>query len=318
MPRASPASSSNRCSVSTCWDSTITAVPGHRRRISSAACRPSVVWVGGIRMSASTTSGRSAATSCSSCAASPAMPATSRPASVSTRRRPSRSSTASSAMTTRSRPSTGVTKPPGGRPGLQAGQESGALGSGAGKYSRPYGLAPVVFRSHVRYCQGEDGIQVQGVPRPDAAAGAGAHIRLRPAGMEPHPGRPPSPLAPGGQRHVVCGVRPGADRDEEDPAPWCSATRCPAYRCSRRCGTSTERSARSSPGAPATRGSSPAASRQSAHYTRSAFTMRGGELRLAKMSDAAAVRLVLAGCGRDHAGPGDGDRLRVSQTAAGT
>ena len=53
-------------------------------------------------------------------------------------------------------------------------------------------------------------------------------------------------------------------------------------RCSRCSATSTRRSPRSSPGAPATRGSSPAAAGQSAHYTRSAFTMRGGELRLAK------------------------------------
>ena len=49
--------------------------------------------------------------------------------------------------------------------------------------------------------------------------------------------------------------------------------------------------------------------RQSAHYTRSAFSMRGGELRLAKTSHAAAVRVVLAGRGRDRAGPRDGDRL---------
>jgi hypothetical protein len=46
--------------------------------------------------------GRSAATSGSSWTASPATPATSRPASVSTRRRPSRSRTVSSAITTRS------------------------------------------------------------------------------------------------------------------------------------------------------------------------------------------------------------------------
>src|SRR5438045_597435 len=72
MPRGSSASSPNRCSVSTCWDSTITAVPGHRRRISRAASRPSVVWVGGIRISASTTPGRSAGTSRSSRAAAPA------------------------------------------------------------------------------------------------------------------------------------------------------------------------------------------------------------------------------------------------------
>ena len=49
--------------------------------------------------------------------------------------------------------------------------------------------------------------------------------------------------------------------------------------------------------------------RQSAHYTRSAFAMRGGVLRLAKTSHAAAVRLVLAGGGPDCAESSDSDRL---------
>src|SRR5690348_15939198 len=46
-------------------------------------------------------------------------------------------------------------------------------------------------------------------------------------------------------------------------------------------------------------------SRQSAHYTRSAFSVRGGELRLAKTA-AASVRVDLAGHGRDHARSHDG------------
>ena len=50
-----------------------------RWRISRAASRPSVVWVGGIRMSATTTSGRSWSTSASSWCGSAAVPTTSRP-----------------------------------------------------------------------------------------------------------------------------------------------------------------------------------------------------------------------------------------------
>ena len=50
-------------------------------------------------------------------------------------------------------------------------------------------------------------------------------------------------------------------------------------------------------------------SRQSAHYTRSAFTMRGRDAAAGQDGGAAAVRLVLAGGGRDRARPGDGDRL---------
>ena len=49
--------------------------------------------------------------------------------------------------------------------------------------------------------------------------------------------------------------------------------------------------------------------RQCAHYTRRAFTLRGGQLRLAKSTAPVRFVLVLAECGRDRAGPGDGDRL---------
>ena len=122
---------------------------------------------------------------------------------------------------------------------------------------------------------------------PDQAqqVGAGAHVQLRPGGMQPHPGRPPRPLAPGeGKGTLLRRVRPGADRDEEGPRPGIPERGVLACRCSRRCGTSTRRSPRSSPGAPGTRGSSPAAPASPRTTPESAFTLRGGELRLAKMS----------------------------------
>ena len=47
----------------TYWDSTTTAVPGHSRRMSRAArSSPSSVWLGGMRMSVTTRSGRRSAT----------------------------------------------------------------------------------------------------------------------------------------------------------------------------------------------------------------------------------------------------------------
>jgi putative transposase len=51
---------------------------------------------------------------------------------------------------------------------------------------------------------------------------------------------------------------------------------------------------------------------QSAHYTRSAFSLRGGELRLAKTG--APLRFV-AGDGPDRPGPGDGDRVPSANRA---
>src|SRR5215472_12710897 len=107
-----------------------------------------------------------------------------------------------------------VTKPPGGCPGLQAGEESGAPRSGAENNSGGYGVAAAVFRSDVRSCEGEDGISVPGLPRPGPAAGADPHVRLRPGRVEPHPGRPSCALAPAGKGHLVRGVRQGADRHE--------------------------------------------------------------------------------------------------------
>ena len=59
------------------------------------------------------------------------------------------------------------------------------------------------------------------------------------------------------------------------------------------------------------------AGRQSAHYTRSAFSLRGGVLRLAKT--AAPLRFAWSWPDIDiaAAGPGDGDRLPGDATAAG-
>lgn len=88
-------------SVSTYCDSSTTAVSGWSARMAAAATIPSVVWVGGIRMSTTATSGRSSATRPSRVAASPASPTTSIPSSHSSRAIPSRSSTESSASTTR-------------------------------------------------------------------------------------------------------------------------------------------------------------------------------------------------------------------------
>ena len=86
---------------STYCDSTSTPTRGCSARIRLAASRPSRVWVGGMRMSTTTASGGSARTRASSCSASPTWAATSMPAASSTRARPSRNSTASSAITTR-------------------------------------------------------------------------------------------------------------------------------------------------------------------------------------------------------------------------
>jgi hypothetical protein len=74
---------------------------GKLSRITRAASSPSVVWVGGIRMSATTNSGAFSRTSASSCAPSAACPTTSNPERSSRLAKPSRSNKSSSATTTR-------------------------------------------------------------------------------------------------------------------------------------------------------------------------------------------------------------------------
>src|ERR1700756_3397086 len=76
-------------------------VLGNSSRMIRAASRPSVVPVGGIRMSTTTRSGLSALTCASSSGLLPARPTTSKPHRTSRPHNPSRSSTSSSATTTR-------------------------------------------------------------------------------------------------------------------------------------------------------------------------------------------------------------------------
>ncbi len=76
-------------------------MPRLRRRMSSAARRPSSLWVGGMRTSVTTMSGRCAIALRTRSVASAAWPTTSKPASVSNRTSPSRYSSWSSPITTR-------------------------------------------------------------------------------------------------------------------------------------------------------------------------------------------------------------------------
>src|SRR6516162_3780250 len=93
-----------------------------------------------------------------------------------------------------------------GSPGLQAREESGA--------ARPRSVAGVC-RRRLASCCGEDCLPVPGLSRPSPAAGAGAHVRLCPGGVEHDPGRAPAPLAARTPGHSVCPDRCGPDRDEE-------------------------------------------------------------------------------------------------------
>ena len=122
-----------------------------------------------------------------------------------------------------------------------------------------------------------------GLPRPGAAGRADPHVRLRPGRVEPHPGRPAPPLARRPSKGTSYAESDRALTAMKKDPDLAFLSECPRCRCSRRCGTSTGRSPRSSPGVPATRGSSPAAVAVRALHP-SAFTMRGGVLRLAKMS----------------------------------
>jgi hypothetical protein len=121
------------------------------------------------------------------------------------------------------------------------------------------------------------------LPRRRAAGGADPHVRLRPRRVEPHPGRTAPPLARRPHGHVVCAVRPGADRDEKDPdLAFLSAVSCVPLQHALR------RQHRGFAAFFAERARYPRfksrRSRQSAHYTRSAFCLREGVLQLAKMS----------------------------------
>ena len=112
-------------------------MPGCCVRIRWAATSPSLEFVGGIRMSVTTTSGFSRSTTRWRASASPACPTTRKPFSARTRASPSRKSTESSASTTRTTGGAGPDASPG--PGPAAGSGvAGYLGEDTGP---PFGRA---------------------------------------------------------------------------------------------------------------------------------------------------------------------------------
>src|ERR1700751_4611780 len=95
----------------------------------------------------------------------------------------------------------------GGNAGVQAGEESGALRSGAG-----------FCRHRLAGWQREDGVRVPALSRRSAAGGAEPHLRLRPRGLERHPGYAAAAIRNRAHGHVVRPGIGGADGDEERPA----------------------------------------------------------------------------------------------------
>ena len=57
----------------------------------------------------------------------------------------------------------------------------------SGRGGMAYGAPRGSLRPHWVRCKCEDGVQMPGVPRRSTAASAGAHVRLRPSRLEPHP-----------------------------------------------------------------------------------------------------------------------------------
>ena len=122
---------------------------------------------------------------------------------------------------------------------------------------------------------------MQGLPRPGAAAGAEPHVRLHPSRVEPHPGRRRTRwhLERKGTSYAASDRALTAMKKDPDLAFLSEVSCVPLQQALRHqhkaFGAFFARRARY-PRFKSRR------SRQSAHYTRSAFTMRGGELRLAK------------------------------------
>src|SRR5580692_7159980 len=123
------------------WENISTPVPGKAFRMASAARSPSSVWVGGIRMSTTATSGSCSATAASSASPSVTAAHTEWPRSSSRRVSPSRSSAASSAITTRIIILSPRTRPP---LGLQRQLDTNG-GRAAGRTGQVY---PPVHRGH--------------------------------------------------------------------------------------------------------------------------------------------------------------------------
>ena len=147
-----------------------------------------------------------------------------------------------------------------------------------------------------------------GIPRRGAAAGAVAHVRLRPPGVEPDPRRPARPLVPRAHGHQLRADRPGTDRDEEGPGPGvpergllgpaAAGTAPPAQGVLR-----VLRQARPLPQVQVPL-LPPVRALHSVGVLPARRRAAAGEDRRA-----AAVCLVVAGGGPDRPGPGDGDRV---------
>src|SRR5580692_1735616 len=103
---------------------------------------------------------------------------------------------------------------PSGRGGIRCPAKRAAEPAGSTR-----GAPPALLRPCVRYYKGEDSLPVPGIPRPGAAADAEPHLRLRPRGLEPDPGRPARPLATGAEEHFLRRYRRRADAHEEGPGP---------------------------------------------------------------------------------------------------
>src|SRR5271169_1006529 len=123
------------------WENISTPVSGKAFRMASAARSPSSVWVGGIRMSTTATSGWCSATAASSASPSVTAAHTEWPRSSSRRVSPSRSSASSSAITTRITVLSPRTRPP---LGLQWQLDTNG-GRAAGRAGH---INPPVYRGH--------------------------------------------------------------------------------------------------------------------------------------------------------------------------
>ena len=203
-----------------------------------------------------------------------------------------------------------VIKPPRGCPGLQAGERIRRPGVAEQESTSARTAWLTQFFDHM--CDpvhGEDGIQVQGLPRPGAAGGAEPHVRLRPGRVEPHPGRPPGPLAPARARatsYAESDRALTAMKKDPDLAFLNEVSSVPlqqALRHQHKAFSAFFAGRARYPRFKSRR------SRQSAHYTRSRVHHARRTAAAGQDERAAAVRVVLAGCGRGHAGPCDGDRL---------
>ena len=138
-----------------------------------------------------------------------------------------------------------------------------------------------VFRSDVRSYEGENGVPVQGLSRPGAAAGAGAHLRLRPRGWNRTLAARRALYAAEGTRTSYAQTDRALTQMKKDPElaflnEVSSVPLQQALRHQHQAFAAFFGKRARYPRFKSRRG------RQSAHYTRSAVTVRDGRLRLAK------------------------------------